>query len=75
MWTFGVVEPGFFGAVEVEKGRSILFIPRLSEESEIWMGKALTTDEVKEKYQVDEVYYVDEVCYNIKTIHMLSSTY
>lgn len=63
MWTFGVVEPGFYGAVDLETSGSILFIPRPSEDAEIWMGKAMTTEEVKDKYQVDEVFYVDEVCY------------
>lgn len=67
-WAFGVLEPDYYGVVDVATGRSILFMPRLPEEYAIWMGHILTCDEIKSAYQVDEVYYVDEMPDKLKTI-------
>lgn len=39
---FGVKEPDFFGALDVDSGKSMLFIPRLPEEYVVWMGKYVT---------------------------------
>lgn len=61
MYMFGVIEPGFYGIVDVDSKRSCLFMPRLPEEYAVWMGKLYTPDDFKAKYAVDEVYYVDEV--------------
>lgn len=38
-WTFGVTEAGCFGAVDVDTGRSMLFVPQLPESYAVWMGK------------------------------------
>lgn len=38
-WAFGVREPDCYGAIEVDTGKSILFIPELPEEYLVWMGK------------------------------------
>ncbi|NWQ66795.1 PEPD dipeptidase, partial [Neopipo cinnamomea] len=37
-WTFGVTEAGCFGAVDVDTGRSMLFVPQLPESYAVWMG-------------------------------------
>ncbi|KAF7242747.1 Xaa-Pro dipeptidase, partial [Varanus komodoensis] len=37
-WTFGVTEADCYGAVEVDSGHAILFIPRLPESYATWMG-------------------------------------
>ncbi|EDO49339.1 predicted protein [Nematostella vectensis] len=60
-WTFGVLEADCFGAVEVDTGKSILFIPKLPQEYAIWMGKIHPKEHYKEKYDVDEVYFVSEI--------------
>lgn len=60
-WTFGVLEPDCFGAVEVDTARAILFFPHLPPEYAIWMGKIHGQEHFKEKYEVDEVYYTDEI--------------
>ena len=36
---FGVKEPDCFGGLDVDSGKSFLFIPRLPEEYVVWMGK------------------------------------
>ena len=38
-WAFGVREPDCYGAIDVDTGKSILFIPELPEEYLVWMGK------------------------------------
>ncbi|CAF1157602.1 unnamed protein product [Adineta steineri] len=60
-WAFGVIEPDFFGVINVHNGESILFIPRLPSSYVAWMGKIKETDEFKKIYHVDHVYYVDEL--------------
>ncbi|KAI4468929.1 xaa-pro aminopeptidase 3 [Holotrichia oblita] len=61
MWAFGALEPGCYGTIEVETGKSILYIPRLPAEYAVWMGPLWTSQEVTNKYGVDEVRYVDEL--------------
>lgn len=60
-WTFGVREPDCYGAVFVESGKSILFVPRLPESYVVWMGKIHPLSHFKEEYVVDDVYYTDEI--------------
>jgi Xaa-Pro dipeptidase len=60
-WAFGVIEPEFYGAINVQNGESILFIPRLPPSYVAWMGKIKEPNEFKEIYRVDQVYYVDEL--------------
>ncbi|KHN16676.1 Xaa-Pro dipeptidase [Glycine soja] len=35
---FGVIEPGFYAAIDVATGNSILFAPRLPSEYAVWLG-------------------------------------
>ncbi|CAF3181897.1 unnamed protein product [Rotaria socialis] len=60
-WAFGVIEPDFYGAINVQNNESILFIPRLPPSYVAWMGKIKETDEFKKIYHVDHVYYADEL--------------
>lgn len=61
MWTFGVLEPGCYGAIQIDTGKQILFVPRLPQNYVIFMGPLLTLEDYKNKYQIDEVHYTDEV--------------
>lgn len=65
-WCFGVEEPGCLGAIDITDGKSILFLPRLPAEYEIWCGKLPTLDEFKARYSVDETYYADEIAKVLK---------
>ena len=60
-WLFGVMEPDFYGALQVDTGRSILFIPKLPAEYAVWMGDIKTKEEFKKHYEVDEVHFVEEI--------------
>lgn len=60
-WAFGVTEPGFYGAVNVCTGESILFVPRLPDSYTIWMGPIKTLCEYKKIYGVDRADYTDQV--------------
>jgi len=67
-WCFGVLEPDFFGSIDVATGRSILYQPRLKEDYAIIMGHIPTPEEVKERYRVDEVRYIDEMPDHLRSV-------
>lgn len=64
-YMFGAKEPGCYGIqnidVKTSQSTSVLFVPRLPEEYETWMGALLKTADFKTMYEVDEVYFVDEL--------------
>jgi Xaa-Pro dipeptidase len=60
-WAFGVMDPEWYGAVDVASGRSFLFMPRLHESYAIWDGHIKTPEEFKRRYAVDEVHYVEDM--------------
>ncbi|XP_054725029.1 xaa-Pro dipeptidase-like [Uloborus diversus] len=60
-WAFGVIEPDFYGAIEVQNNRSHLFVPKLPDEYAIWMGKLNSLDYFKQRYAVDEVHYISDI--------------
>ena len=67
-WCFGVLEPDFFGAIDVTTGKSILYQPRLDEDYAIFMGHVPTLEEVKERYRVDEVLFLDEMPDHLRSV-------
>ncbi|VDO79111.1 unnamed protein product [Haemonchus placei] len=67
-WAFGVHESDFYGAIDVDSGKSCLFPPTLDPSYAIWDGKHVLycfyserqiNDETffKKKYEVDEVHF------------------
>nr|XP_055092189.1 xaa-Pro dipeptidase isoform X1 [Symphalangus syndactylus] len=60
-WAFGVTEPGCYGVIDVDTGKSTLFVPRLPASYATWMGKIHSKEHFKEKYAVDDVQYTDEI--------------
>uniref|UniRef100_G1TCW5 Xaa-Pro dipeptidase n=1 Tax=Oryctolagus cuniculus TaxID=9986 RepID=G1TCW5_RABIT len=60
-WAFGVTEPGCYGIIDVDSGKSTLFVPRLPASHATWMGKIHSKEHFKEKYSVDDVQYSDEI--------------
>lgn len=59
-------EPGCFGAINVSTGYTILFVPELSAETAIWMGKLYTLEDFKKRYAVDEVHYTEDIPFVLK---------
>ncbi|KAK9099254.1 hypothetical protein Syun_026299 [Stephania yunnanensis] len=60
-YLFGVAEPGFYGAIDIASGKSILFAPRLPDEYAVWLGEIKQLSYFKEKYMVSLVCYTDEI--------------
>ncbi|AQK70467.1 Metallopeptidase M24 family protein [Zea mays] len=60
-YLFGVQEPGFYGAIDIASGQSILFAPRLPADYAVWMGEIKPLSYFRDTYKVDMVFYVDEI--------------
>ncbi|EPB70997.1 peptidase, M24 family [Ancylostoma ceylanicum] len=56
-WAFGVHESDFFGAIDVDSGKSCLFAPTLDPSYAIWDGKINDENWFKNKYEVDDVHF------------------
>lgn len=65
-WAFGVLEPDWFGAIDVDSGKSWLFIPRLPQNYAIFMGKVPIPTDTMERYQTDGVKFIDEMVDTLK---------
>ncbi|XP_060585509.1 xaa-Pro dipeptidase-like [Ruditapes philippinarum] len=65
-WMFGVEEPDFYGVLEVDTGKAILFPPKLPDAYSVWMGKLLTEEDFKVRYEVDETYFIPEIANVLK---------
>ncbi|XP_031473386.1 uncharacterized protein LOC116245913 isoform X2 [Nymphaea colorata] len=60
-YLFGVREPGFYGAIDISNGKSILFAPRLDPDYAVWMGPIKPLSYFKERYMVSMVCFRDEI--------------
>ncbi|KAL7096792.1 hypothetical protein ACP275_10G102000 [Erythranthe tilingii] len=60
-YLFGVKEPGFYGAIDIASGESMLFAPRLPADYAVWLGEIKPLSHFKERYMVSSVYYTDEI--------------
>ncbi|KAG2762807.1 hypothetical protein JG687_00008445 [Phytophthora cactorum] len=60
-YLFGVREPGCAGLVDLASRKAVLFVPRLSDEWELWCGDRKPLAYFKAHYKVDEVFYMDEM--------------
>ncbi|KAG4398399.1 hypothetical protein GLYMA_08G030000v4 [Glycine max] len=56
---FGVIEPGFYAAIDVATGNSILFAPRLPSEYAVWLGVIKPLSYFKEHYMVSTCCFSD----------------
>ncbi|KAH9376446.1 hypothetical protein HPB48_010615 [Haemaphysalis longicornis] len=60
-WAFGVEEPDYFGAIDVDQGLAYLFMPRLPSSYAVWMGQLASPEDVRARYCVDKVFYADSI--------------
>jgi len=58
---YGVMEPDFYGVLDLTNNKAILFIPRLDPGYAVWMGEIKLPKHFLEKYVVDQVLYIDEI--------------
>lgn len=70
---FGVEEPDYHAAIEIDTGKTILFPTKIPEDYKIWMFVP-DADYLKKKYEVDEILYVEDIenylkSYNPTTIY------
>ncbi|KAJ3641114.1 hypothetical protein Zmor_027633 [Zophobas morio] len=61
MWTFGVVEPGCYGAIDIQTKTNYLFVPRYPDSYRIWNGHLPSPAHLIKKYGLHQVNYVDEL--------------
>ena len=47
-WAFGVLQPDYYGAIDVKTGKSILFMIKHAEVYQTWMGNLLSCQDVKD---------------------------
>ncbi|XP_057291704.1 xaa-Pro dipeptidase-like [Hydractinia symbiolongicarpus] len=67
-WLFGVKEPDCYGAIDINTGKSILFVPKLPESYLVWMGKIHPCEHFKELYSVDEVHYTHQIASKLEKL-------
>ena len=67
-WLFGAKEVNLFGAVDVAKGTSYLFIPRLPDNYAQWYGPIKKPEWFRDTYEVDEVFYSDEIAETLSSV-------
>jgi Xaa-Pro dipeptidase len=56
-----VKEPGFYGAIRIEDGITVLFMPRHDESYKIWCGEIYPPSYFQSLYGVDEVLHIDDM--------------
>ncbi|KAF7629841.1 hypothetical protein Mgra_00009166 [Meloidogyne graminicola] len=71
-WTFGVHEPGCYGAIDLGSGKSFLFPPKLAPEYAIWDGKIQNEQWFLDKYKVDQVVFHENGLKIIETLNAFS---
>ena len=56
-----MIESDCYGAIDVNTGKTVLFIPKLPKSYQVWMGEIYPPSHFQAKYDVDEVHFVDDV--------------
>lgn len=69
-WMFGVEEPDFYGGVSIPDGKSYLFAPKLPPSYAVWMGRLLSKEEFKDRYDVDYVFWSDEMNETLSSLQL-----
>jgi Xaa-Pro dipeptidase len=65
-WLFGAGEADFFGAVDVDTGKAIIFIPRLPDAYLVWSGQIHPPEHYRKLLAVEEAFYTDEIVATLK---------
>ena len=54
-------ESDCYGAIDVDSGKAIVFIPKLPPSYAVWMGEIYPPSHFQAKYDVDDVQFVNDV--------------
>lgn len=60
-WCFGVLEPGFYGVIDIDSGNSILFVPRVPDSHKKRALEINSLSFFEKKYGVSDCCYLDEM--------------
>ncbi|KAK9496584.1 hypothetical protein O3M35_013135 [Rhynocoris fuscipes] len=69
-WLFGVVEPDFYGVLDVRSARVVLFVNKSEEQDNVSVssGCLLDFELIRNKYEVDEIRNFGDICEVIKEL-------
>jgi len=60
-WAFGGLESDCYGAINIANLRSILFVPKISEEAAVYVGDPPSLMTIQNMYAVDEAYHTTDI--------------
>ena len=60
-YVFGLNEPDCFGAIDLERGESLLFVPEVSDDSQRWNGERRPLSFYSERYAVQSTHLTTEL--------------
>eukprot|EP00928_Gymnodinium_smaydae_P088414 TRINITY_DN72502_c0_g1_i1.p1 TRINITY_DN72502_c0_g1~~TRINITY_DN72502_c0_g1_i1.p1 ORF type:complete len:717 (-),score=109.83 TRINITY_DN72502_c0_g1_i1:72-2156(-) len=61
LWLFGVATPGVSAVINRKSGKSILFVPKSSEQSKVWTAHEHPLKWYEQKYEVDEAAMEEDI--------------
>jgi len=59
-YLFGVQEPDCYGAFDIDSGRAVLFVPKMSNLNKVWMT-VLSKEDIQKKYEIEDVVFVEDM--------------
>ena len=60
-YVFGLNEPDCYGAIDLDKGESLLFVPEVSDDSQRWSGERRPLSFYNERYDVQATHVTSEL--------------
>ncbi|XP_064214047.1 xaa-Pro dipeptidase-like, partial [Tribolium castaneum] len=69
LWTFGVTEPGCFGAIDIATKKTFLFVPRFPTSYLIWRGPLPSLEDISRKYQIPNVHHKDNIASILRNLN------
>eukprot|EP00659_Diplonema_papillatum_P005645 gene5645-8609_t len=67
-WLFGAKETFLYGAIEVDTGKSFMFVPSQPDHYAMWLGPIRSPDWFKDMYEVDAVHYNGDISKVLKPL-------
>eukprot|EP00808_Paulinella_micropora_P013611 g52838.t1 len=79
LYLFGLVLPDCYGVLDLERKQTLLFVPKIEDDMQRWLGTRKNLSWYSERYLADHTYHTDQLAAqlakrNIEHIHVLSGT-